>query len=418
MPTPVGTQYRTEELFETAGENNEKISLPDAERQEAKEPSGEQEKKEYLEQQENYAYVAYDAANRYRYGDPEENLKSLFCLDPDTGVAYFVNQNKDWCIYRLVNGRTELAVGLPARELYVVNGTVYFILEDYDQYELEEGLTEGDIYACTLADGSVKKVFSAEGLGSEIYRMRPYEDGIAIYCRVDTGDSENQKIREVYLFYRFANAVLEEDSCKRVLPGWKDYYLTRKKKDSTRFFSLWSRSNHEAEQINFDGIGGRGFIVKDVLYFFGRTRCVTIDLLTGKQTEYDVYSIFKELAPERVAAMERIHEENGLTGYTWLVEGFTVTRDYVWMSLLNTYVLRLNPVSGEAACYMLESQFGQTGWVRELYTDGINLYATYISSRTPEDFERRTPVRICTEKIVGQDKLTVLPLLAVEHLTK
>ena len=257
--TPATDAYIAEDLFETTN-SQETITLPEKKQDEisGKETS---DLPEYLKPQENIEYVKYDSANRFRSPDYTRDLNSMFCIDQDTGVAYFVNQNKDWYIYRLVNDNVELVIDLPARELYVINGKVYFILEDYDKYVLQE-LTEGDVYAYTIATGCLERVFQAERLQYEIYRMKPYEDGIAIHCRVS-----EQKTEHFYLYYTYASDVLENDTYMRAIPGWKDYYLTWNQSDNKMnvWNALWSREKQEKEQLSFEVVGESSFIVEDTL---------------------------------------------------------------------------------------------------------------------------------------------------------
>ena len=58
-------------------------------------------------------------------------IESVFYIDEMTGVVYFVNFNKDWHIYRMKDGEAEKAVPLPANNLCMYDGSLYFMIEFY-----------------------------------------------------------------------------------------------------------------------------------------------------------------------------------------------------------------------------------------------------------------------------------------------
>ena len=84
---------------------------------------------------------------------------SLFCIDEKTGVIYFVNQGKDCFLYRMKEGEVTLAVAMPVKDIYPYDGSIYFMIDDYDKYELQ-GIHNGDIYCYTPASGTVELVNS------------------------------------------------------------------------------------------------------------------------------------------------------------------------------------------------------------------------------------------------------------------
>ena len=86
------------------------------------------------ESNETSEYYKYTALNRMVTTELEKN--SFFCVDETTGVICFVNEAKDYFIYRIKNGSAELAVELPAKELCAWDGLVYFMPVSYTHLTL------------------------------------------------------------------------------------------------------------------------------------------------------------------------------------------------------------------------------------------------------------------------------------------
>lgn len=399
-PTPTGTQGEKNDLFEVINadktENNEFIS--------GEITGGVIER---IEKQENLAYVKYDAANRYRTMNSSKNMQSLFCIDENTGAVYFVNQSKDWYIYRLVDGVAELVVELPARELYMRNETLYFIVEDYDKYSLTN-VTEGDIYAYTPADGKITKVFSAEALEGPISHIIPYEDGIAMYYSVDAGDNEAgiKKMYTYWVYYTFADNRLETDAYRRAYPGWEDYYLISTFYDDDYKTLLVSREKGVQDILDFSIPAANSFILDDVLYAWTGSTFLCTNIITGKQQLFDINELYHELVTAEILTTKDGKEIKAQ------VNGCTMTKDYLWLIVQYRYLMQINPETGEAVCYKLQSDKGE---LLNLYTDGIQLYASYIK----EGYADYGPlVRICTEEIAGYDATYGVPILELEYVTE
>ena len=100
------------------------------------------------------------------YCNLEENLKMEFgtdeapvyvCKDPVYDITYYVNYGRDNYIYAYRNKTSELAVAIPARDLYCREGELYFIAETDGQYQFS-GFAQGNILKYNPVDGSVSVV--------------------------------------------------------------------------------------------------------------------------------------------------------------------------------------------------------------------------------------------------------------------
>ena len=137
---------------------------------------------EVLEQKDASLQASYNSFNRMLSTDIELGFsgQSVFCVDESTGVVYFVNQGKgqDYYLYRLKDGEAKLAVAMPVKEIYTYQGSVYFMINSYDMYELGE-LHNGDIYCYTPADGTVQLVYEAGAVENSLdHRLTVNEKGI------------------------------------------------------------------------------------------------------------------------------------------------------------------------------------------------------------------------------------------------
>ena len=142
-----------------------------------------------------------------------------------------------------------------------------------------------------------------------------------------------------------------------------------------------------------------------------------MNLITGEQKTYDINAVFKTLVPKLAARWEEDNVEIGIH-----MSGYTVTKDYIWVIALGPLIVGFDPESGKSVCFCLE---GINCSVYELYTDGINLYATYEEKGLTGTYEgyvqrkdKSVVVRICTETIIGNSKDYDVPLVAVEYLTE
>ena len=62
------------------------------------------------------------------------NIKSgsnqiLLCNDYENDIVYYINYGRDYFIYRIKDGKSELVVEMPAKSIFHKRGKLYFILE-------------------------------------------------------------------------------------------------------------------------------------------------------------------------------------------------------------------------------------------------------------------------------------------------
>lgn len=122
------------------------------------------------------------------YCNLEENMKMeyesdkaqvLVCKDPVYDITYYVNYGRDYYIYAYRNNEAELAVAIPARDLFCKEGELYFIADTYDRYQFSE-FAEGNILKYNPKDGAVTVVADCSA-----DRMLVYPDGI---CYEEVGE--------------------------------------------------------------------------------------------------------------------------------------------------------------------------------------------------------------------------------------
>ena len=74
--------------------------------------------------------AAYNAFNRLERNHVTEVMQEhKVCVDDVTGAVYYVNVGRDYFLYRIKDGKSELAVELPANYLYTHEGVLYFLLD-------------------------------------------------------------------------------------------------------------------------------------------------------------------------------------------------------------------------------------------------------------------------------------------------
>lgn len=360
----------------------------------------------------------YNASNRLRCTDTNENQQSLFCIDPDTGVVYFVNQNKDWYIYRLQNDKMELAVELPARELYMWDGTLYFLVEDYDKYDLS-GISENSIYAYTPAEGKVELFYNAEkklevaneshlGVGAEGVYLFWNEQGEEV---VHNG-RKGYRLNNYYSLIPFETREPVEDPNCNAIAGWKEYYH--------RGGSMFS-SRETGESLDVGVPAQQSCVIDDIFYSVDTGQIVfyMTDMLTGEVKCFDCKPVLEDVV---LGGLDR-----GMEGIQW-VQSFSVTKEYIWVVVQGSYLVQIEPESGSIVCYntRLKEEKPEDdeqedtkkvvipySHIDKLYTDGENLYALCALRTTgaPEVI-----VKINTNQNMDLLSIDKVPILAIEEL--
>lgn len=148
------------------------------------------------------------------YCNLEENMKvergaeqtpALVCKDPVYDITYYVNYGRDYFIYAKRNEESELAVAIPARDLFCREGELYFIADTYGLYRFS-GFSQGNVLKYSPEDGSVSVVMDCHADG-----MMVYPDGICYKQIGETSQSGSlQQVSEKRFFFSFATG--EESS--------------------------------------------------------------------------------------------------------------------------------------------------------------------------------------------------------------
>ena len=314
----------------------------------------------------------YNDFNRLQYAYERE---SFFCIASDTGILYFVNQNQDRFIYCLRDGMAELAVPLPARELYYRQGILYFVVDNYEKYTLE-GVQNGDIFAYNPAEGTVELVYSLGWRYNEWTQLRVDEDGIYVSCFVEDGeyvevDGEKLKTYETeYYVLNFENPELVTDESKRVLTSYGDYklsyYIHNEENLLTQTLISKTNGTKDMKMIDEDRIIAC-CLVEDKLYYTKGLKLIIVDIDTFEKEVYDCSNFYMEtyFVPEESFKNSRI-----------AFSCFTVTEDYFWCTTNGPDLFRIDRESKEIKSYQLMDE-DTILLVERLYTDGKNVYALY-----------------------------------------
>lgn len=393
------------DLFYVEEETEEKVEVPE----------GLQGLCESLEKKDATAQAQYNVMNRMYSADLEKNQKSWFCIDKDTGVSYFVNQNEDWYIYRLKDGKAELAVALPAKELSVWEGTVYFMVDSHGKYTLEE-MSVGDIFAYRPEDGSVTKIYAAgttlkDGINQ---RMTVNEKGIFFSAKmvekVEFDGREIQLINEKFYCLPFDAEEPVEDIYQTTNAGWGDYFLglslIQDMDTMNMGLVLLNRADNAVEsKINLNvGSSSMGCIMGDVYYGISGYSVVTKNLLTDEMKQYD----FQEALENAGKVLGAEYKEETMT---LSVVCFTMVKEEIWIVVGGSSLVRINLQTDEKTVFNIAHGI-ENCRLGALYTDGENLYGMYA-----ENYQgKQHMVQILTDNVVGISEDSGLPLLEVKDL--
>ena len=334
---------------------------------------------------------------------------SLFCIDEKTGAIYFVNQGKDCFLYRMKEGEVALAVAMPVKDIYPYEGSIYFMIDDYDKYELQ-GIHNGDIYCYTPASGAVELVYASDVIEGFV-KCKLYVEESGIYFRyvkdngiVEKDDKEYQKLKYLDYYLPFGEKEPVEDTKQMVQKGWGDYFFEYSSK-----WELVGRTPNEdgtRETLEIPELRGTFCVVGDVLYSREGTKIVCTNLKTGERTEYDFLEGIRKAIGEEILE-QRI--ENA-------IERFVMTEDALWI-LLGSSLCCMDLQSGEISVGNIRHNDSFYTLI-DLYTDGTELYGYALLT---EDFfynrrEKGTVVRLITDRI---NEFGIYPgIIDVESLTE
>ena len=344
---------------------------------------------------------------------------SLFCVDGTTGITYFVNQSQDWYIYAIKEDEVTLVVELPAQELTVWEGKLYFIINDYDMYELE-GIQSGDIYVYEPETGAVEPVYVAGEKTDKRYvdssELAVNENGIYFHCTtgMEVMEYNGQKYNVLQtedLHLPFGAAEPVEDILSMTTPGWREYCFSGGVYQELVKRSEGRRTDAERKET---GIQTKNCaILEDELFYKTGNDIGIINLETGEQTVYALEDDIKEMQEQMDKGLEAYlnttitnKEERTLPG----LGEFTVTEDDIWC-IVGMYMMRINRQNGEVAYYIVE---GERQFLEKLYTDGKQIYGAYVVDYVGG--KKYAVVKILTEKEPKLHEVYQLPVLEVQKL--
>ena len=309
----------------------------------------------------NVIKTDYNVFNRMLRGVERE---SLLCTDWNTNMTYFVNQNKDWYIYCLRDGMAELVVSLPARELHVYDGVLYFIVEDYGEYTLE-GINSGDIYAYTPAEGTVELVYEVSRLTADACtQMTVKEDGVYFSCMVQDEEYPGISEQKDY-FLSFETKELVEDMNDTTSYGFGEYKLAYFMNDSGTVNMTLISKTQGTKNTKELGIGmvKQCCILENELFYKTGWKLGVLDLDTWTTEIYDYEAFLK-------GKLQLTAEE--MSENWWQISDFTATEEDFWGIIMDSYLLKINRQTKEMECFRLaENEYHMS----RLYTDGVKLYS-------------------------------------------
>ena len=317
--------------------------------------------------------------------------EALFCIDEITGISYFVNQGKDYYLYQLRDGKASLAVEMPVKEVFTYGGFVYFMIENYDIYELEK-LREGDIYCYNPSNSEVQLVHEA-GLieNAQNYKLKVDETGV--YFSYSIEEKETSEIKYYYHLPFDDEKYMTEE-------GWGNYrfgYMSE--------LVLISRTEGEKDVKNLSMNPFRYCVVGDMLYSveLGRTVLSCLNLRTEKKIEYDFSEVVKQVHTQ--FNMGEILEE------TVVFQSFLVMGQDIWMAGPRA-LYHMDIESEVVTYYKLVDEEGVHCGIKALYTDGKQLYGL----TQKEEEGASVVVRILTKEI--EEDAEGVFCMKVEELTE
>ena len=288
------------------------------------------------------------------YGDLGVNIKTedsllLLCKDPVYDVVYYVNYNVDNFIYRIKDGKAELAVELPARRLFCQNGILYFIIDTYNKYSLQD-IKNGNICSYNPVSGEVRKISDAEALTM-------YVDNDGIYYKVNS--NKESKPYDFY-YYSFDESKSEELDLTHhtLLLKWRDYFLTyrlEKVKKGDEFYEKYGSNFNKVVALTLETLDkSKSIELTDNphiwLYTIANNKFYYID----RSSKLIVFDIEKKVTEEIPLAIDCDYN-------------LIIYKKMIYIGGL----LQIDPKTGKQNLVNAE---GTDDSIYELYTDGNNLY--------------------------------------------
>ncbi len=296
------------------------------------------------------------------YCNLEDNLRGrksastyrvLVCKDPVYDITYYVNYGQDYYIYAMRGGASELAVELPATELYCKGGELYFMVDTYGLYELN-GLSSGNILKYNPADGSLAVVVAEPAA-----MMAVYPDGI---CYLVTGEMTQLEggrftISQKRFYYSFEEQESREIETWHSMERWKANSFVEdieivEGQLGVDFVGV-HLENQEGETVHtlkeLTKLPESYVVRGNQMYYVQGGKFLSCNLETGE------VSALAELAVETIA------------GY----DDFIIQDEVVYFS----NCLRLSLTDGKQYYTLINGRsVGPDGRIEAFYTDGENLY--------------------------------------------
>lgn len=274
-----------------------------------------------------------------------ENNEVLLCKDPVYDIVYYVNYGNDNFIYRIKEGKVELAVSIPAKRLFCMDGILYFMVDSYSTYSLS-GIQDGNILSYNPKDGKVSVV-----IDTEAKLMFVYEDGI--YYEVDTylGENEDGSVSfcPYYYSYSFRDKTVQQiDEIYISMYKWNDLYLTMKTESDGTWDNIVGyqlSSLDKSEVIN---------LVDETYLYYTYAFWQNRFYYRPESNQLCIYDIDTK-------------ETQTITLVSAGDDDFTIIDGFVYINNL----LRIDLETGKQSLIKTEQESQD---IYELYTDGKNMY--------------------------------------------
>lgn len=358
---------------------------------------------EELEKTDATEQAKYNTVNRMLKHALEQSQSSMFCIDGETGVVYFVNQKQDYYIYRLKDGVAELAVSIPAKYLYCQDGILYFMVDSYNQYVLQ-GMQAWDIYAYNPAKGTVDLLYPLGKLMENVnpiyltmQKMRVDENGIYFLGNIEVKQIEINGVTagmvetESYCL-PFGTTEPVTDDKNMTKAGWGEYYFIIDAANGMSVSLVNRVTESTSDIIQVGGYAYNYCLLGDEVYLLEGKKISKVNLITGERTEYDCEPILREKVA--MYADEKTEVPQLIT--------FTITKDGIWAFDSAGYVVRFDRRTGEASCYKLSTNIAE----ESVYTDGYSVYVLTSAG----------VAKVLTEE--AKENSNGIPVLEVEYLVK
>lgn len=318
--------------------------------------------KQILAEVDNSVSVDPNAFNHLASRDWDTD-PSIFWFDEENEVSYFVNRASDYYIYQLKGNESKLVVDIPAQELWMYDGLLYFMVENYDNRELVD-MHLGDIYCYNPKKDTVELVYAVGAMdeNSVAHELKVNDDGIYFSYQIKNEEISTTE-RHIYNLYDYhlpfgaTEPVKDELSTTRI--GWENYELIY-----TPSLALMSRTEGTKDMKELSIGAFRYCVVGDMLYSvsLGDCKLYGLNLRTDEKIEYD----FSELIQNDLITGETI--SSGQVVF----HSFVIRENEIWLAGSNLYYMDLE--TGEQNVYILQDKDGNRKFIEKLYTAGDELY--------------------------------------------